>query len=206
MIWMVALATAVPGLSPVSAQEAAPPAHHDGAATPDNETTVDYFWRKSDVAFHAGDYPRCIGLHKAIAVLAPDDVDNYGVGAWLMWSIGNGKEADDFLARGLQANPKDPDMWDTAGQQYDLQKKYADAVNAFARAVELSGKDAPELLRRRYAHAAEHAGDLPGSIAIWTQLVKDYPGNDVDKNNLNRVLELQKKGAASAPKAAPSSS
>ena len=159
-----------------------------------NESMVDYFWRKSDVAFHAGDYPRAINLHKAIVILAPDEVDSYGAGAWLMWSLGNSKEALDFIDQGLKANPSDPEMWNTAAEQYDLMKKFKDAQGAYGKAIALSGKSAPELLRRCYAHAAEHAGDLSASLDTWTALVKDYPNDAVDKNNLARVQALIKSG------------
>ncbi|HEX8833811.1 MAG TPA: tetratricopeptide repeat protein, partial [Abditibacteriaceae bacterium] len=70
-----------------------------------NETNTSYFWRKSDEAFHAGDYPRAIGLHKAIVALDPADVESYGVAAWLMWSMGSGDEAVAHIKRGLAANP-----------------------------------------------------------------------------------------------------
>lgn len=170
----------------------------DEGKEPENESLVDYLWRKSDVAFHAGDYDRAVGLHKAIVIIAPEEVESYSVGAWLMWSMGKGGDAVDFIAKGLQANPKDPEMWDAAGQHYDLQKRVQDSKSAYAKAVELAGKDAPQMLRRRYAHAAEKAGDLPGSLAIWQKLVADYPTDVVNKNNLARVERTiaEKKGGA----------
>ena len=46
------------------------------------------------------------------------------------------------------------------------------------------------MLRRRYAHASEKSGDLATSVTIWRGLVKDYPEQVVNKNNLNRVEQL----------------
>lgn len=163
--------------------------HHTPVDPPD-ESNVDYFWRKSDEAFHSGDYPRAIQLHRAIVVLDPADVDSYGVGAWLLWSMGKTQDADAFLAEGLKANPKDSDMWDTAAQQYDLEKEVAAAEDGYAKAVgfadpKLSNDNS--MLRRRYAHALEHNGHLPQAQGVWEALVKDYPTDPVIAHNLDRV-------------------
>jgi tetratricopeptide (TPR) repeat protein len=186
------------GVLPVAAQET-PPHDHDHAAgvphshnrqpkSPQEETTVDYLWRKSDIAFHDGDYPRAIACHKAIVVLAPDDVESYSVAAWLMWSLGNGDEALAHIQRGLNANPNSWEMWEAAGNQYDLQKQHNEAKAAYQRAVALIPKEENSLmLRRRLAHAAERAGDIDLSVQTWRGLVRDFPNDVVNKNNLARV-------------------
>ena len=81
-------------------------AAHSKPVDEKNESNVDYFWRKSDEAFHAGDYPRAIQLHRAIVALDPQDTESFSVGAWLMWSLGNKDEATTFLEQGLKANPR----------------------------------------------------------------------------------------------------
>jgi len=117
-----------------------------------------------------------------------------------LWSMDKGPDAMAFIQRGLDNNPNDPEMWDAAGQHYDLQKKTAEAQKAYAKAVELSGKDAPQLLRRRYAHAAEHAGDWATSLTVWQALVKDYPNEAVNRNNLARVQKtIQDSKAGTTP-------
>jgi tetratricopeptide (TPR) repeat protein len=184
-----------------AASEAAPhdesvPHVHREAVPAKDETPVDYFWRKSDEAFHAGDYPRAIGLHRAIVALDPTQVESYGVGSWLLWSMGKPEEALQFLQIGLKANPQDSEMWEAAAQQYNLQKRFTDSRDAYAKAVELAGKDAPQMLRRRYAHAAEHAGDWNKSAEIWRGLVADFPNDVVNKNNLARVEKGPPAGAA----------
>lgn len=179
---------------------------HDHAAEAKpraDETTSDYLWRKSDEAFHDGDYPRAVELHKAIVAYDPTDIESYSVASWLLWSMGKGDEAVAFIQRGLKANPNDSDMWDAAGQHYDLQKRFSDSRSAYAKAVELAGANADQMMRRRLAHANEKAGDLPGSIMAWRALVHDYPAEAVNKNNLTRVEGLlATKGAGAAPVAA----
>ena len=152
--------------------------------------SLDYLWEQSDRAFHAGDYPTAVKIHRAIVTLDPTDTESFGVGAWLLWSLGQKADARAFIQQGLTANPNNAEMWDTAGQHYDLEKSYADAKAAYVKSVALAGKQANELLRHRLAHSAEHAGDLPLSVQTWTELVHDYPTSAVNKNNLARVKAL----------------
>lgn len=158
----------------------------------ENAELIDSFWKSSDKAFHEGDYPLAIRYHKAIVILDPHDVESYSNAAWLMWSLGNGDEAQQHINRGLKANPKNWEMWDAAGQQNDLQKYFSKAEFAYSQAVKfIPAKVDSQMLRRRWAHAAEHAGNTKTAIQIWRKLVKDYPNDAVNQNNLNRLLNPQ---------------
>ena len=148
---------------------------------------TDYLWRRSDAAFHAGDYPRAIELHRAIVAADPADFESFGVGAWLLWSMDKRAEADAFIAQGLKENPDNWEMWDAAGKQYGLEKDYPKERDAYGKAVALAGKDADMMMVRRFAHATQNAGDLSGSATIWRGLVEAYPTDAVNKNNLARV-------------------
>lgn len=150
---------------------------------------VDRLWEQSDAKFHKGDYPGAVALHRKIVALEPNDVESYSVAAWLLWSLGKRADAMQFIQKGLKANPKSSEMWDAAGQHYNLQKRRAEAENAFAKAIEVGGKSAKAdlMLRRRYAHAAQNAGHLAKSIGLWRALVADFPKDVVNKNNLARV-------------------
>ena len=87
-------------------------------------------------------------------------------------------------------------MWDKAAQQYDLQKMAPQSLNAYRQAATFFPKDAPlaesQMLRRRLAHSAEHAGDLTLSVQTWRDLVRDFPDEAVNQNNLARVEEMLK--------------
>lgn len=161
------------------------------------EKRVDALWKRSDAAFHAGDYPLAVSFHRQIVKLAPDDTESYGDAAWLLWSMGQKADARAFIAQGLRANPNNAEMWDTAGEHYTLEHSFADAKNAFLKAIQLAGPKAPELLRHRLAHAAEDSGDLALATLTWTKLARDYPGNVVNQRNLERVKAL----ANQAPRA-----
>lgn len=165
--------------------------HAPATAKGADESNVDYFWRKSDEAFHAGDYPRAIALHRAIVALEPDHVESWSVAAWLLWSSDKGEDAIAHIERGLKANPQNAEMWSAAGQHFELQKKGPRALESYKRAVELwpvdGDKQEFQMLRRRLAHAADKGGDLALSIETWRGLVRDYPDEVVNKNNLARV-------------------
>lgn len=159
---------------------------HDGVKANEGNLT-DYLWRRSDVAFHAGDYPRAIELHRAIVAVDPTDTESYSVGAWLLWSSDKRADADAFIAEGLKNNSDNWEMWEVAAKQYGLEKDYSKERDAYAKAVELAGEGAGQMLRRSYAHASEKAGDLGASARVWRGLVADFPNEAVNKNNLERV-------------------
>lgn len=178
---------AVPGAD----EDAGPGGHAHEAKPGQEESNVDYFWRKSDEAFHQGDYDRAVRLHRAIEALDPTDVESYSVASWLSWSMGKSDDAMALLQNGLKANPDNWDMWDEAGRQYDLMKRVPEALTAYQHAVQLVPKDQDsQMVRRRLAHAAERAGNLQLSRETWQGLVKDYPTDAVNKNNLARVEKL----------------
>jgi tetratricopeptide (TPR) repeat protein len=155
------------------------------------EDNYTFFLRKSDEAFHAGDYDRAVACHRAIIALEPDVVESYSVAAWLLWSSEKGDEAIAFIERGIAANPNNWEMMDEAAQHFDLRKMNARSAALYKRALELLPKDEPsQMLKRRYAHAAEKSGDLQTSVTVWRGLVQEFPDEAVNKNNLARVEQL----------------
>ena len=211
LLFLSLLAVSTLSISPAGSapqKMKAPKAHsHAGekptGKTAKKETPVDAFWRKSDEAFHAGNYPLAVGFHRKIVALDPRDVESYSVASWLLWSMGQSDEALDFIQNGLKANPKNPEMWDAAGQHYNLQKLAQNAEDAFGKAVQLSGKGKVDMmLRRRYAHAAQDAGHLAKSIEIWRALVRDFPNDVVNRNNLRRVQKAAQPGGGNTQSAA----
>src|SRR5215216_253999 len=78
----------------------------------------DYFLARSDEAFHLGDYERAVQLHRARVAIDPEAIDSWGAAAWLLWSMGRGDEAAEFIERGLKVNPDNWEMWNEAGQHY----------------------------------------------------------------------------------------
>lgn len=168
--------------------------HAPSSAARAEESNVDFFWRKSDEAFHKGDYERAIGWHRAIVALAPDDTRSWSVASWLMWSLGRGEDATAWIDRGLKQNPNSWEMWNEAAQQAELQKLAPRALEAYKHALQLlpaeADKQDAQMLRRRLAHAAERGGELELSAQTWRGLVRDYPSEVVNKNNLARVEAL----------------
>jgi len=187
--------------------------HEHRAGSGGNPKTAK-LWEKSDQAFHDGKYELAVGYHRQIVEIDPKDVESWSVAAWLIWSMGKKETALSHIARGLKVNGQDWNMWDAAGQHYQLQAGMRDtnielmkqAKEAFARAVQLFPADVDKndamMLRRRLAHAAEKSGDMELSLATWKKLVEDYPDDQVNKNNLARIersiAEKQSEGTRTA--------
>jgi len=168
--------------------ESAPKA--DTERKPTGKAT-DYFWERSDVAFHAGNYKRVLELQKTIISLDPQDIESYAVYAWVTWSMDDHKESLACIDRGLKANPDNWEMWKVAGEQYQFMKLWSKAREAYEKAVGMAPKDEDtQLMRRQLAHTAQNAGELKFSAETWRGLVKDYPNEAVNKNNLERVEKL----------------
>ena len=188
-------AVAQPAAQP-AAQPKGQPHAHDLAPQPKGqpkgaESNVDFFWRKSDEAFHAGDYERAVMWHHAIVALDPGDIQSWSVASWLLWSMGRGADATAWVDKGLRANPGSWEMWNEAGEQFELQKLDARSLEAYQHALQILPADADrqdaQLLRRRLAHSAERNKDLSLAARTWRDLVRDYPDEAVNKNNLARV-------------------
>jgi tetratricopeptide (TPR) repeat protein len=172
---------------------------HEHAAGSGGNPKTAKLWEKSDKAFHDGNYDLAVSYHRKIVEVDPFDTESWGVAAWLLWSMGKKDAALAHIERGLKVNGKDWNMWDEAGQHYQLQAGMRNpdlellkkTKEAFARAVELVpanvDKNEAMMLRRRLAHAAEKAGDMDMALATWQKLVQDYPDDQVNKNNLARV-------------------
>jgi len=188
---LLPLALATSTLAQPAAPEYSGHDHAPAKIPATDESAVDYMWRKADEAFHEGDYERAIGLNKGIVALAPDEVESYGNAAWLLWSLGRGEEAIALIERGVRANPQNWEMWREAAQHYGLQKKEDKARDAYQKAVQFAPPGADtQMLRRALAHAAEASGDLGLALSTWRQLVKEFPDEAVNRNNLARVEKL----------------
>jgi tetratricopeptide (TPR) repeat protein len=189
------IAFGLPARAEDAGSTAPPPHDHADHATAEpvkDESVLDYLFRKSDEAFHHGEYERVLGLQRAILALDPGDVDTYGTSAWLLWSMGRGEEALRFLDRGLKTNPNNWEMWDEAGIHYDLQHLFKEAQAAYTHALQLIPKEEnSQMVRRRLAHAAEKTKDWPTALATWQALVQDFPNEPINRNNLARVEKAQ---------------
>jgi tetratricopeptide (TPR) repeat protein len=160
---------------------------------------LDALWKQTDAAFHKGDYPRAVAIHRQIVTIDPTDVESYSNAAWLLWSMGKGNEALAHLQRGVKANPKSADMWEAVGDHMGtFVKRPGEALAAYRKALQYSKPGAnTHMMRRRLAHAAERSGDLQTAVTTWRALVRDFPNVAVNQNNLRRVEGMLKSGSAS---------
>ena len=66
------------------------------------------------------------------------------------------------LAQKLQSNPNDPQGWTMLARSYSSLEKFSDAANAYAKAVELSPKDADLLAEYAFSIAMANGRSLQG--------------------------------------------
>lgn len=150
-------------------------------------------WIEADEAFHSGDYPRAIVKFRAITVIAPTDVEAYGVGAWLMWSVGNGDEATAFMRRAVANDAQNWEMWAEAGDHFTVRKILPlETQQFYARALALAPKDADtRLTRHRLAFAAETNGDFATAQRVWNEVAQEFSNDNVAAR---KSRELQARG------------
>ncbi len=155
------------------------------------EQWLDYLWAAADAAYHKGDYPLAVQKFRAIVVLAPTDTEAFSTGAWLMWSLGNGDEATEFVRRGVQLNANDGDAWETAADHFDMRKVYAqETLRDYRKALELAPKTKDtRLLRHRVGIAAQIANQLELATQVWTEIVKNYPNDAVATYKLKQLRD-----------------
>ena len=149
--------------------------------------TSDLFAEESDWWWHQGNYEQVIRCRETALFLDPTFVENYGLIAWLQWSMGHDAEAIRTLQRGISAVPTDPSVYFELGFHYFNTKRYVQAERYLRKAVDLGGD---HLVRRMYAHCLEKLGRLDDALAVWKGLVESRPDDGTAKSNMERVQGL----------------
>ena len=139
---------------------------------------------EADVWWHDGNLEQAARCLEADLFLDPQDVQTYGLAAWLEWSLGRDGQAINTLKRGIAAVPDSPEMCFELGFHYMNTKRYLLAREPLRKALDLGGDD---LMRRQYAHCLEKLGQYQASLDQWTILLKDSPDDQAIRTNYERV-------------------
>ncbi len=159
------------------------------------EIAADILFGLTDRYWHEGDHESCMRLMYAAVFLDPSFADAWTSLAWLTWSNGRTQEAESIYRAGLAANPNRYEVWFEFGFHYYRLKKYDLAASYFARAR--SFRDCPLRSARMHAHALEKAGDLPGALKVWQELLA-VDTDPVVRRNYERVRSLVQGDASEA--------
>ena len=165
-----------------------PQQEYDGPPFGADETNSDFFLRKSDEAFHAGDYERAVLLNRARVAIDPEAVDSFGVGAWLLWSMGEVSAADWLLEYGLKRSPKQGIFYNNIGQHLFRTKRYPESRGYLEKAVKLREGVPPvawSTLGRIYTNEGRHAD----AVVIFRDQTRRFPGFPAAAKNLKQAEE-----------------
>lgn len=155
------------------------------------DTIVEKVWALTDLHWHKGEYCHIVNICKISAAADPTNVDAYGNGAWLLWSMDRDAEAIEVYKQGLKANPKSYYMYDEIGYYYYNRKKdYPLAIEYLGKASQMP--DCKLSTIHTLAHAYEKSGNLQMSAKTWERAAKD-PNDTAAKLNLDRVRRKMKK-------------
>lgn len=144
------------------------------------------FVRQLDVWFDDGEFPRCVQLLRAQAMLYPDDYDIATNLGWMQENLEKWDEAIASYERYRKQNPKDPNRGLPEAEYYFRKKQYA-KIPAL---LEPTVKDKP------YPHpnafrvlglSYEKLGKLKDAERVMKKFIALSPNDGAAKNNLRRI-------------------
>jgi len=147
---------------------------------------VDKVWEQTDEYWHHGDYNRIVALIRFIVEADPTFYEAYGNGAWLLWSMGDTKNADEFLEYGIARAPQKWVLQYEMGFHLYNTKRYAAALPYLEKALKYP-KGAGWPPWHTLAHCYDRLGQTKKSLQTWEYIVRTYPNDAVAKPNLARL-------------------
>ncbi|MEI6520301.1 MAG: tetratricopeptide repeat protein, partial [bacterium] len=133
-------------------------------------------------------------------MLNNEGVDKYALAAWLLWSTGKHDEAIGYYNKMILANPNNPDAYFEYGFYYVTQKNDKEAVRWLQTAVAL-GLKSPK--RHLYGHALKRLGMKEEALAFWKKVLVEEPGNEVARNEVEKLLNPDVVKTGETPTAVP---
>ena len=194
------------GVAPGWAQQKATPAKAasqetmtEAVAQVDGISTsiVDQLWTETDVHWHHGDYYRIIDLCRVCVEAEPDFNEGYMAGAYLIWSLGDPKGADDLLSYGISRTPNKTELYADLGRHFNFTKRYPAAETYLKKAV--SYPNAGPVAYAQLAYAYKQQKKYGEAVKVWEQVVKKFPTFPSGKANLDHAREMAQAND-SAPK------
>ncbi len=155
---------------------------------------VDKVWAETDEYWHHGDYNRIVALIRVIVEADPTFYEAYGDGAWLIWSMGDTKNADEFLEYGISRAPQKWVLQYEFGYHLFNTKRYAAALPYLQKAVTYP-KGAGWPPWHTLAHCYDKLGQKQKCLETWEYVVRTYPDDAVAKVRLRDIRARVASGA-----------
>ena len=150
---------------------------------------VDGLWRTTDTYWHQGDYNRVVALLRVCVEADPSFTEAYSVGAWLIWSMGDTANADQFLQYGLARTGDPTSLEYEYGWHLFNTKRYEAALPHLKNAVDKGDTDRVALTT--LAHCYRLMGRYDHSITTWQLVIARFPDFRAAKTNLAKVIDLK---------------
>ena len=134
---------------------------------------VDKLWSETDVYWHHGDYYRIVDLCRLTVEAEPSFNEAYSAGAYLIWSLGDPKGADDLLEYGISRTKNKTELYADLGRHFNFTKRYDAAETYLKKAI--SFPDAGPVPYTQLAFSYKKRKMYPEAVKVWEQVVKKFP-------------------------------
>ena len=152
---------------------------------------VDDLWIQSDHYWHDGDYNRIIALVRVCVEADPNFSEGYSSAAYLLWSLGDVKGADEFLLNGIQKCKDDQgksSLYFEIGSHYTRTKRDSEAISPLEKALSMGDKE--YICYSTLANCYRRLKMYPKSLKIWELAIKQHPEMASAVVNRDRVKKL----------------
>lgn len=139
-------------------------------------------WEQGDKYWHDGDYQRVVGLGRIIMEIDPTDEEVVDSMAWLLWSMGDIKGADELLKYAISKAPKQGMLYANFGGHLYRTKRYEDAAKYLEQGIKVGGVTSAAY--SFLGHTYSRLGKLKEAVETWRECVKRFPKYPAGPPNL----------------------
>ena len=139
-------------------------------------------WEQGDQYWHDGDYQRVVGLGRIIMEIDPNDEEVVDSMAWLLWSMGDIKGADELLKYAISNAPTQGMLYANFGGHLYRTKRYSEAEKYLEQGVKVGGVTSAAY--SFLGHTYTKLGKLKEAVETWRECVKRFPKYPAGPPNL----------------------
>lgn len=139
-------------------------------------------WEQGDKYWHDGDYQRVVGLGRIIIEIDPKDEEVVDSMAWLLWSMGDIKGADELLKYAISKVPTQGMLYANFGGHLYRTKRYEDAAKYLEQGIKVGGVTSAAY--SFLGHTYSRLGKLKEAVETWKECVNRFPKYPAGPPNL----------------------
>lgn len=143
---------------------------------------ANHLWEQGDKYWHDGDYQRVVGLGRIIMEIDPNDEEVIDSMAWLLWSMGDIKGADELLKYAISKAPTQGMLYSNFGGHLYRTKRYNEAEKYLEQGVKVGGVTSAAY--SFLGHTYTKLGKYKEAVEAWRECVKRFPKYPAGPPNL----------------------